>query len=91
VDTGQVMWVYKHLPLPMHPSAPNAAVAAECAGDQGQFGFVAALSAVRRTSSGQSSFDFAAISVLAIRVARPALERLPHPILGLIWTAPPTS
>lgn len=37
VDTGQVMWVYKHLPLPMHPSARNAAVAAECAGDQGQF------------------------------------------------------
>jgi protein-disulfide isomerase len=32
-----VLWVYKHLPLNIHPSAPAAAVAAECAGDQGLF------------------------------------------------------
>ena len=37
VETGQVLWVFKHLPLSIHPSAPNAAAAAECAGDQGQF------------------------------------------------------
>ena len=37
VDTGDVLWVFKHLPLDAHPSARVAAVAAECAGDQGQF------------------------------------------------------
>ena len=37
VDTGQVMWVYKHLPLSIHPLAPIAGAAAECASDQGRF------------------------------------------------------
>jgi len=37
VDTGQVMWVVKHFPLRIHPHAPVAAAAAECAGDQGKF------------------------------------------------------
>ena len=37
VDTGSVRWVYKNLPLQIHPQAPAAATAAECAGDQGQF------------------------------------------------------
>lgn len=37
VDTGEVMWVVKHFPLRMHPHAPVAAAAAECAGDQGKF------------------------------------------------------
>ena len=37
VETGQVMWVFKHLPLPTHAQAQDAAVAAECAGDQGAF------------------------------------------------------
>lgn len=37
VDTGQVMWVSKHLPLKKHPYAALAAVAAECAGDQGRY------------------------------------------------------
>lgn len=37
VDTGQVLWVSRHLPLRAHPRAPLAAVAAECAGDQGRF------------------------------------------------------
>ncbi len=37
VDTGRVLWVFKHLPLPIHPQATDAAVAAECAGDQGAF------------------------------------------------------
>lgn len=37
VDTGKIMWVYKHLPLNIHPLAPNAGAAAECAGDQGRF------------------------------------------------------
>lgn len=37
IDTGQVMWVYKHFPLSIHPQAAVAAAAAECAGDQGAF------------------------------------------------------
>ena len=37
VETGQIMWVFKPLPLKEHPQAPVAAVAAECAADQGQF------------------------------------------------------
>ncbi len=37
VDTGEVLWVFKHLPLEIHPGALSAAVAAECAGNQGRF------------------------------------------------------
>ena len=37
VDTGEVRWVFKHFPLNIHPQAPMAGVAAECAAEQGQF------------------------------------------------------
>jgi protein-disulfide isomerase len=37
VDAGRILWVFKHLPLPIHPQAVDAAVASECAGDQGAF------------------------------------------------------
>ena len=37
VETGEVLWVAKHFPLRIHPHAPVAAAAAECAGDQGKF------------------------------------------------------
>jgi protein-disulfide isomerase len=37
VDTGEVRWVVKHFPLGVHPHAPVAAAAAQCAGDQGKF------------------------------------------------------
>jgi len=37
VDTGQVALAFRHMPLPIHPEALQAAVSAECAGDQGQF------------------------------------------------------
>jgi len=33
----RVLWVGKHFPLRMHPQAPVAAAAAECAGEQGRF------------------------------------------------------
>jgi protein-disulfide isomerase len=37
VDAGKVRWVFKNLPLAMHPNSPAAAAAAECAADQGRF------------------------------------------------------
>lgn len=37
VETGEVFWVYKNLPLKQHPQAAIAAVAAECAGEQNKF------------------------------------------------------
>ena len=37
VDTGKVMWVFKHFPLNIHPQAPQAGAAAECAAEQGKF------------------------------------------------------
>ena len=37
VDTGKIILVFKHLPLPMHPLAPGAASAAVCAHEQGHF------------------------------------------------------
>jgi protein-disulfide isomerase len=37
VETGEIMWVFKHFPLSIHPQAPAAGLAAECAADQGKF------------------------------------------------------
>ncbi len=37
IDTGKVNFVYKHFPLSFHKQAVPAAVAAECAGQQGKF------------------------------------------------------
>jgi protein-disulfide isomerase len=37
VESGEIMWVFKHLPFRIHPQAPVAAAAAECAGDQARF------------------------------------------------------
>ena len=37
VATGKVALAFWHLPLPMHPDAVDAAVVAECAGQQGRF------------------------------------------------------
>ncbi len=33
--TGKLKWVYRHLPLDIHPKSKNEAVAAECAGELG--------------------------------------------------------
>jgi protein-disulfide isomerase len=37
VESGQVRFVFKNFPLQMHPNAPAAAAAGQCAADQGLF------------------------------------------------------
>ena len=37
VDTGKVLYVFRHFPLDSHPEAPAAGAAAACAGRQGKF------------------------------------------------------
>lgn len=37
IDTGKVLFVYKHFPLSFHAQAENAALASECAGEQDKF------------------------------------------------------
>ncbi len=37
MDSGKVLWVYKHFPLNIHPQAPAAGIAAECAAEQDKF------------------------------------------------------
>ena len=37
VDTGKVLYVFRHFPLDTHPDAPAAGAAAACAGRQGKF------------------------------------------------------
>ncbi|HRW10213.1 MAG TPA: thioredoxin domain-containing protein [Caldilineaceae bacterium] len=37
VETDQIFWVFKHFPLSIHPQAPAAGVAAECAANQDNF------------------------------------------------------
>lgn len=37
IASGKVFWIFKNLPLSMHPNAPAAAAAAECAGEQDKF------------------------------------------------------
>ena len=37
VDTGQVRWIVRNLPLGFHADAIPAAMAAHCAGDQGKY------------------------------------------------------
>lgn len=37
IDTGQVKFIYRDLPLDFHPNAQKAAEATECAGDEGKY------------------------------------------------------
>ena len=37
IDTAQVQYAVRHFPLPMHPFAPTAANAAQCAADQSRY------------------------------------------------------
>lgn len=37
IQTGKVLYVFRHMPLDAHPTAPQAAVAAVCATRQGKF------------------------------------------------------
>ena len=37
VDRGRIKFGFRHLPLNIHPTAKGAAIAAQCAGEQGRF------------------------------------------------------
>jgi len=37
IDSGQMLYIHAHLPLPSHPDALRAAQVLSCAGEQGQF------------------------------------------------------
>lgn len=37
IDNGKLRYLIRDLPLPIHPNAPAAAMAARCAGDQGKY------------------------------------------------------
>lgn len=37
IDTGKVKYAFRHYPLPIHPNAPKAAEASECANEQQTF------------------------------------------------------
>lgn len=37
IDTGKVKYAFRHYPLPIHPNAPKAAEASECANEQDAF------------------------------------------------------
>lgn len=59
----QMAVVYRHLPLPIHPAAVTAALAAECAADQGKFEpFSAALFRDQHLIGVNSWEDFARLA-----------------------------
>ena len=64
VDSGQVLWIVKSLPLKEHRQAVIAAAAAECAGDQGKFWPMhrALFSEASRWSSDRAETELAAIA-----------------------------
>ncbi len=64
VVSGTVRWVFKNFPLQIHPHSPAAAVAAECAGDQGGFWEMHDLLFARQAEWTEGDAD-AAIEALA--------------------------
>ena len=58
IDTGKVRFASRDLPLPMHPLAVPAAVAARCAGEQGKYWeYREALFARRRRLPARRPYD----------------------------------
>jgi protein-disulfide isomerase len=58
IDTGQVRFVYRHMPLTsIHPAAQKAAEAAECAGRQGEFWAMTEELFATQSSWGQEGAD----------------------------------
>jgi protein-disulfide isomerase len=103
VRSGQVRWVFKHLPLKAHRHALVAATAAECASDQGQFWPMhdllfaeaeawSAQDAIDATLAGLArklDLDVAAFS--ACLASRRPLERVIHDVFdaqGVVKTTP---
>jgi len=63
IDTGKVLWVFKNRPLRIHENAPAAAVAAECAGEQGKFWEMAQLLYQNSESWSEGDPDFTLLAM----------------------------
>jgi protein-disulfide isomerase len=57
IETGKVRYVSRDLPLPVHPMANTAAVAARCAGEQGQFWEMRHTILANNSNLGEASFE----------------------------------
>ncbi len=62
VDTGQVRWTVRDLPLPIHPDARGAAQAAHCAGEQGRFWEMRSVLFANQSALGREALEKYAVS-----------------------------
>jgi len=69
VDTGQVRWVVRDLPLPIHPNARGAAQAAHCAGEQGRFWEMRSALFASQSDLGREALEKYAVSAGVSRAA----------------------
>ncbi len=58
IDTGKVKYYFRHYPLPFHAMAKPAAMAVECANEQGKFWELHDLIYVEQEKQGQGTIDF---------------------------------
>jgi protein-disulfide isomerase len=102
VESGEVLWVAKHFPLRIHPQAPAAAAAAECAGEQGKFWAMHHLLFDRMTQWAQDDPDAVLVTLAeeleldraqftTCLTSRKALERVLHDLYdaqGVVRSTP---
>jgi protein-disulfide isomerase len=62
VDTGQIRWAVRDLPLPIHPDARGAAQAAHCAGEQGRFWEMRSVLFANQGALGREALEKYAVS-----------------------------